>query len=500
MKISRLLMVTGLALICFLPLNAGDIDSSAVEAGSLSPEIAEDTLAIELNSGNIPPGLPRDERANKNNILLCNEDSPRLAEGSTQLPDSLAEKADPVEPEDSSAVSGTTASGAEVDSLKLAADSTGKKTDTPAALDDSISVDSVVAVPYKPPNRPLSSNPRALRYNGIYLTGYSASSTKKVENLIEESRGTVVGGFVMDMKDDQGHLTYRSEHPLSRLIGSGTDRLRNPKLLVDRLHEEGLIATARVVCFKDPILAGYAGPDSTFPFAVHDSATGQPWQQDNGEIWANPYHPEVREYLTCIVEELVCFGFDQIQLDYIRFPSDGDISRCVYPVKIDSLNRAGMIGNFLSGIRAEVDEQGISLAADVFGWVPWLNGNRAFKIGQDYDVIASYVDVVCPMLYASHFPVDFKAEHKERRAYEIYREGTRKAVERRGERSAGVQPYVQGFRWRAPYYGTRYIAEQMEASRTEGAVGWIVWNAGNRYEDLWETLDSLKTAAGMTSR
>ena len=456
-----------MTLFCFFPLCAENMDSSNIETDSLSPEIAEDTLAAGLL-------------------------------------DSLVERTELIESKDSSSVIGITVFDAEIDSLKIATDSTIEEPDTLAAFDDSASVDSVIVTPsppkYEPPNRPMSDNPRALRYNGIYLTGYSASSEKKVGNLIEESRGTVVGGFVMDMKDDQGHLTYRSEHPLSRLIGSGTGRLRNPKLLVDRLHDEGLIATARVVCFKDPILAGYAGPDSTFPFAVHDSATGRPWRQDNGEIWANPYHPEVREYLTYIVEELVCFGFDQIQLDYIRFPSDGDISRCVYPVKIDSLNRAEVIGHFLSRVRNKVDEQGVSLAADVFGWVPWLHGNRVFKIGQDYDVIASYVDVICPMLYASHFPADFKAEHKERRAYEIYLEGTRKAVERRGERSAGVQPYIQGFRWRAPYYGTRYIAEQLEASRTEGAVGWIVWNAGNRYEDLWETLDSLKTATGMSSR
>ena len=450
-----------------LPLGAQDVDSSVVEIDTLVSESLVDSLTSETLGS-----------------LLDDDSTLGFVDSSTVL-DSASDDT-------------------EEDSLELATGSISEQPDTLAGISDSSSADSVVAKPsepkYEPPNRPMSDNPRALRYNGIYLTGYSASSSKRVGELIEESRGTPVNGFIMDMKDDQGHLTYRSQHPLARTIGSGTRRLRDPKQLVDRLHEEGLIATARVVCFKDPILAGYAGPDSTFPYAVHDSATAQPWKQDNGEIWANPYHPEVREYLLYVVEELVCFGFDQIQLDYIRFPSDGDIGRCKYPVKIDSLNRADMIGEFLAGVRKEVDEQDVSLAADVFGWVPWLNGNRVFKIGQDYDIIASHVDVICPMLYASHFPADFKAEHKERRAYEIYLEGTRKAVERRGERSTGVQPYIQGFRWRAPYFGTRYIAEQLEASSTEGAVGWIVWNSRNKYDELWETLDSLRIATGMSSR
>ena len=345
-------------------------------------------------------------------------------------------------------------------------------------------------------NKPQSDNPLALRYNGIYISGATASVEGKIDGFIDSIRGTVIGGFVIDMKDDQGRLSYVSKLPLAAEIGANTRRLKDPESLVGRIHANGLIACARVVAFKDPKLAGYFAGDSTYPYAVLDSATDAPWEQANGELWANPYHEKVHDYLLGVIEELAEFGFDQVQLDYTRFPTDGQVNQCKYPVTIDSLNRADVVGLFLSKVRKKLERQSVSLAVDVFGWVPWLNKNRNYWIGQDYDIIASYADVICPMLYSSHFPDEFKAEYEEKRAYCIVREGTLKGVLRRGERSTGVQPYIQGFKWRAPYFGSRYLLDQMQAAGESGAVGWIVWNAANNYSALWQALRDQKMIEG----
>jgi hypothetical protein len=345
---------------------------------------------------------------------------------------------------------------------------------------------------------PQSDNQLALRYNGIYLSGITAAVERKIEALIDSAKGTPVGGFVIDMKDDLGRLSYTSKVSLAAKIGANTRRLRNPDSLVSKLHQNGLIACARIVSFKDPLLAGYLAEDSTYPYAVLDSATNMPWRQDNGERWSNPYDEKVQNYLLELIEELVSFGFDQIQLDYIRFPSDGKVGHCVYPVVIDSLNRADVLGLFLSKIREKLDcGHRVSLAVDVFGWVPWLHKDRNYWIGQDYDIIAQYADVICPMLYPSHFPKEFKSEYEEKRAYHIVREGTCKGVERRGGRSTGVQPYIQGFKWRAPSFGSQYLLDQMQAARESGAVGWILWNASNNYSSLWQALreDSIASKA-----
>ena len=353
--------------------------------------------------------------------------------------------------------------------------------ETGTAILEPVTIDTVFT-------EPQSDNPLALQYNGIYLSGVTVASSRRLEEFIELSRGTPIGGFIIDMKDDHGRLSYTSNHPLAAEIGANTRRLRDPAALVRKLHEENLIVCARVVTFKDRFLASYIDADSTSPYAVLDSATNTPWQQDNGELWANLYDERVHDYLLGVIEELVAFGFDQIQLDYTRFPSDGQTGHCKYPGIIDSLNRADVVGLFLSKVRRKLEGHQVSLAVDIFGWVPWLHKDRNYWIGQDYDLIAGYADVVCPMLYSSHFPKEFKAEFKEKRAYQIVKEGTFKGVERRGNHSTGVQPYIQGFKWRAPFFGSSYIIDQIRAARESGAVGWIVWNASNNYSTLWKAL------------
>ena len=337
----------------------------------------------------------------------------------------------------------------------------------------------------------ISFGPRALRYNGIYLSAGSLVDSAQIGRLIVRIRGTPIGGFVMDMKDDRGFLSYPSKLPLALRIGSCTRRVKDPAALVRRLHENGLIACARVVGFKDPILSRYC-ENGAYPYAVLDSATGLPWKQANGETWSNPQDDRVHDYLAGVVRELISFGFDQVQLDYLRFPSDGETAGCYYPVTIDSLNKAEVIGLLLSKVRRATDSAGVSLAADVFGWVPWLHKDRNYWIGQDYDLIAEHADVICPMLYSSHFPESFKAENGPQRAYHIIREGTRKAVERRGKLKTGVQPYIQCFKWRAPHFGNDYILQQIKAAEEGGAVGWIAWNARNDYSALWRALQAGK--------
>jgi hypothetical protein len=409
------------------------------------------------------------------------QDTPSVNEGKNDsLPPSRPESAAPAE----SAVS---APDSAVSSVK----------DSSAVRKAAVSGDSTVQKkrpvkkappPPPPPVTPPPVSPRALRYNAIYLNSGSVANDALMDKFIQRVRGTAINGFVMDMKDDMGRLSWRSRLPLAALCGSNTRRVSDPAALVKKLHDNGLVACARVVSFKDPLLASYAGPDSTYPYAVLNTASGRPWKQDNGEMWINPYDSRVQEYLIGVVEELLSFGFDQVQMDYIRFPTDGKIGQLKYPVVIDSLEKIEVISGFLSRVRRAVDKHEASLSVDVFGWVPWLSKGREFNIGQDYDAIARHADVVCPMLYDSHFPKSFKSEYGQDRAYHIVREGTAKGVERSGKRLTGVQPYIQGFNWRSPHWGTRYIIRQMQAAEDSGAVGWIVWNARNDYSETWKAL------------
>jgi len=446
-----------------LPLRAQGADSSAA-AGP------DSITAVRVDSQSAPPAAPVAEPASPDTLIPAAAPAAASAD-STVAADSVTTAADSISP--------------------VAPDRTSPKAAAPARPDSAARRERPLRKtppPPPPPVTPPKFSDKALHYNAIYLNSGSVANDALLEKFIQRVKGTEIGGFVMDMKDDRGYLTYRSRLPLAAQVGSNTRRVSDPAALVKKLHDNGLIACARVVSFKDPLLASYAGADSSYPYAVLDSASGQPWKQKNGEMWANPYDRRVHEYLTGIVDELLSFGFDQVQMDYIRFPTDGDVGRLSYQVVLDSLEKIDVIGMFLSGVRKTVDSHQASLSVDVFGWVPWLHKNRDFNIGQDYDAIARHADVVCPMLYDSHFPKAFKSEYGKDRAYNIVREGTAKGVERRGKRLTGVQPYIQGFSWHAPYWGTRYIIQQMQAAEDSGAVGWIVWNARNDYTETWKAL------------
>ncbi|MCE5272170.1 putative glycoside hydrolase [bacterium] len=447
-----------------LPLRAQGQDSSAAAARYSAASAQADSLAAPLQAPEAP--------SQTQDTLVPEAAAAAVSADSTVAPGSTAAPAD-------------SASRPVPDSVSAKAAAAPSKPDSAAHRERPARK---TPPPPPPPVTPPKFSEKALHYNAIYLNSGSIANDALLDKFIQRVKGTEVSGFVMDMKDDRGYLSYRSRLPLAAQIGSNTRRVSDPAALVRKLHDNGLIACARVVSFKDPLLATYAGADSTYPYAVLDSSSGRPWQQKNGELWANPYDRRVHEYLTGVVDELLSFGFDQIQMDYIRFPTDGDVGRLSYQVVLDSLEKIDVIGMFLSGVRKAVDSHRASLSVDVFGWVPWLHKNRDFNIGQDYDEIARHADVVCPMLYDSHFPKAFKSEYGRDRAYHIVREGTAKGVERRGKRLTGVQPYIQGFSWHAPYWGTRYIIQQMQAAEDSGAVGWIVWNARNDYSETWKAL------------
>ncbi len=430
-----------------------------------------------------PVPVAVDSVAAAEDTVAAAEEGRRPAADSLSVPDSLV----PATAVDTIAIDSTVATALVAADTAIVADSLA----SPAAA-DTVALAAAAADSAARDSSRQSVNPLALRYNGIYLNSGAIARDELMEKYIARAKQYGIGGFVMDMKDDRGYLSWRSRHPLAKKIGSGTGRLSDPAALVKLLHDNGLVACARVVVFKDPLLSEYI-ENGAYPYAVLDSTTGFPWKQDNGETWANMMDERVHEYITGIVAELVAFGFDQIQLDYIRFPSDGPTGRCYYPVAIDSLNKAEIIGLLLSKVRSVTDTAGVSLAADVFGWVPWLSAERSYWIGQDYDQIARWADVICPMLYSSHFPDEFKQDSGHLRAYDIVIEGTRKAFARKGARNTGVQPYIQSFNYKSPYYGEDYLLGQMQAALEGGGVGWLAWNARSDYSMLWKALEKFGT-------
>ena len=332
---------------------------------------------------------------------------------------------------------------------------------------------------------------------GIYVNPARASGDaleKHLDLLAEHGMDMIV----VDMKDDTGRLTYDTDLALPNDAGAVDIRFYLDELLA-RAHDAGVYVVGRMVVFQDPKL--YAFNDNAY--AVRDSETGAPWGNlirvsgsedeenvvyEQREFWVDPYSEFVWRYNVAIAGELEARGVDEVQFDYIRFPSDGDTSRIEYRFKREGMNRVDAIESFLKLAREQIR---IPISADLYGFNAWyLMGGW---IGQNIDVIADYVDAVCPMFYPSHFPGTFLSDLDYLdRAEAIYFNGSNRAASLVGDRCV-VRPYVQAFligaerEYETDEY-TAYLARQLEGVSGSSASGFTLWNASNIYYMVTESL------------
>ncbi|MCX7026533.1 MAG: hypothetical protein NT061_03380 [Spirochaetes bacterium] len=326
---------------------------------------------------------------------------------------------------------------------------------------------------------------KALRKQGLYLqTSFliNPQSRKKYFDLI-----TTLGldSLVIDMKDDSGKLRFTPRSPLLAAQGAVSEPL-DLENFVAEAKKRGIYLIARIVVFKDKTLYSW----NSAALAVHDGASGKPWQglrsdaRPIEEYWVDPYSPEVWRYNTEIAGEVIDRGFDEVQFDYIRFPTDGNnVAAAIFPAKAEGMDQDGALESFLRYARSSITAP---ISIDIYGSNGWYRtGSRT---GQDVEMLSKYVDVICPMLYPSHFEQTFLAqEPAELRPYRIYRLGTSRNLAIARDRAI-VRPYVQAFyldvSYDRLYYGLQYVRDEVRGLREGANQGMTFWNNSGRYDDV----------------
>ena len=365
-----------------------------------------------------------------------------------------------------------------------------------------------------PTRRPLA---RAAQRHGIYLSAWSAAA--RLPEFLEFLQQHGLNSFVVDLKDDSGYLTYDSELALPHELGAVHGPIRLDELVAEA-HAAGIYVIGRMVVFKDRFL--YRWQDHRL--AVWDREQDAPWRylvrvappraastEEGGattdtdgtakdtapdpepateqrEFWVDPYAAEVWKYNVAVAAEIAGRGVDEIQFDYIRFPSDGPVERAGYRHRRPGMTRIDAIESFLALAREQVR---VPISTDLFGFNSWYRSGN--WIGQNIEILSEYVDVISPMYYPSHFPNDFLSDRSYlERAHDIYEKGVRRARHLVQGRSY-IRPYVQAFliggelRMEEEEYG-RYLTLQLEGNRTAGGTGFTLWNASNRYYMVTEPL------------
>jgi hypothetical protein len=312
-------------------------------------------------------------------------------------------------------------------------------------------------------------DPEAIK--ALYLPGATAEA--EFENMTRLARRTEVNGLVVDVKE-AGFTTYPSEVPLAREIGATTEQIPDLEDLVERIHDEDLYAIARLAVFQDDVL-----PNKRPDLAVLDSTTGGPWYNYQGAAWSNPYREEVRAYNIAIAKEAAEAGFDEVQFDYVRFPSDGTMANLEYGEETFPTQEA-TIAAFLEEAQKELEPTGADVSADVFGLV---GVNDYVGVGQVVSQMSPHLDVISPMVYPSHYPAgSYGYENPDGEPYDIVKYAMEdfKKKGRRANPDLIIRPWLQDFEYVSDYTAED-VRAQIKATHDSGLRGWILWNAAGEY-------------------
>jgi len=310
---------------------------------------------------------------------------------------------------------------------------------------------------------------------GLYLSFYGIGDRKLREDALHLLRETELNTFVIDIKGDRGMIPYRSSIPLTAEIGAQKiTTVRDMRGLIGSFKNEGIYTIARIVVFKDNLLANHRSD-----LAVRD-LNGRIWHDREGLAWVDPFKKEVWEYNIQIAVEAAQQGFDEIQFDYIRFPDALSVQFSM-PNTMD--NRVKAISGFLMEARKRLSPYNVFLSADIFGYVCWnLNDT---SIGQTLESLAPHLDYLSPMLYPSGFQYGIPGFRvPTTHPYEIVHLSLKKAQERTGLSPSRFRPWLQAFRDYAfdrRFFEEREIREQINGVERFGSHGWLLWNPQNIY-------------------
>ena len=338
---------------------------------------------------------------------------------------------------------------------------------------------------------------------GNYLPVHQVTTQAGLESHLRTLKNNDLNMLVVDMKDDTGALRYNSKDPLVLAKGR-PGRGIDVESFVKTAKANGMYLVARIVVFKDKSLSSYGGAK----YAVWDRAEKKAWQgyelvtqkvevsageqtpppetvrKYYQEYWVDPYSEEVWEYNVSIAKELVARGFDEIQFDYIRFPTDGtNLDNASYRWQDAGMDKESALMSFLSYARKEI---AAPISIDIYGANGWYRTGA--RTGQDVELLSRYVDVICPMFYPSHFEQTFLAQPPaEERPYRIYYYGSfRNAVIARNH--VIVRPWAQAFYlnvfYDRAYYNADYVQRQIFGARDSINEGYTYWNNSGRYGDL----------------
>lgn len=319
---------------------------------------------------------------------------------------------------------------------------------------------------------------------GIYIS--SAYMIARMDDALKLVDRTELNAVVLDVKSDSGYITYKMDYDVAKEIGATTANIADINKLITDLHNRGIYVIARVVSLKDPILA------EKKPELALKKNDGSIFRDSSGLAWVNPYEDGVWEYLTEVCRQCVLSGFDEVNLDYIRFSTDSGMKEVDFGPKAENMSRIDAITQGIKGIAEVVKPMGAFISCDVYGAI--ISSSVDAKIvGQSYFNMGKYLDYICPMVYPSHYGDGYYGlDYPDCHPYELVFHAlmdSQKVLYMLDpeENKAEVRPWLQDFTasWVRHHlnYGKEEVKDQINAVYDAGYSSWLLWNAGIKYTE-----------------
>ena len=275
--------------------------------------------------------------------------------------------------------------------------------DEVASVSNSLAVEVSPSIPLPPPPPQKLSNPPKI-IKSVYVTAYSAGSKKYLDYLGNLLKNTEINAVVVDIKGSNGYVSYASGVGDVAKYNLYNNAIRDIDSLVRFFHDKNVYVIGRIAVFEDPVYSK-ARPELAIYDKIKTTDLAQPvlWQDKNGLSWLDPSSKDVWNYDISLAKDALYHGFDEINFDYIRFPSDGKTEAIGFPVYDGKIAKQEVIKQFFTYVRQQLSGEKIS--ADLFGQT--TVDTKDMGIGQIIENAFENFDYVSPMVYPSHFANGF---------------------------------------------------------------------------------------------
>ena len=369
---------------------------------------------------------------------------------------------------------------------------------------DGSKVDSLIPTkPALPPPLVITHIDTPKQVKAIYMTSWVAGTPSLRKKLVDLIDKTEVNSVVIDIKDYSGRLVFKVFDPYLKEIGSEEIRVSDFREFIADMHKRGIYVIGRVAVFQDAYMVKHMPKYAVTTRTGADK--GEIWHDKKGIPWIDAGAEPVWEYIVSIAKESYLAGVDEINFDYIRFPSDGNMNDIAYPWSKTS-KKSEVLDSFFAYLQSQLSAVEIKnnpddaligytqaqtgtvkipISADLFGMV--TTNTDDLNIGQLLEVGLKHFDYVAPMVYPSHYPATFMGfPNPAAKPYEVVQYSMKRAVERAEAASTSpkkLRPWLQDFSINGTHYTADMVKAQIKATYDVGLDSWMIWNASNKYTD-----------------